>query len=67
MLNKSFGPARKFAGMAIAAGLTLGVLIEWATIPEGLSNWKFGVGFVVLILALIIRPQGVFGKAKTVG
>jgi len=51
---------------ALAAGLTLGVLIEWATIPEGLSNWKFGVGFVVLILALIIRPQGVFGKAKAI-
>ena len=51
---------------ALAAGLTLGVLIEWATIPDGLSNWKFGVGFVVLILALIIRPQGVFGKAKAV-
>jgi len=51
---------------ALAAGLTLGVLIEWATIPEGLANWKFGVGFVVLILALIIRPQGVFGKAKAV-
>jgi neutral amino acid transport system permease protein len=51
---------------ALAAGLTLGVLIEWATIPEGLSNWKFGVGFVILILALVIRPQGVFGKARAV-
>lgn len=51
---------------ALAAGLSLGVLIEWATIPEGLSNWKFAVGFVVLILALIIRPQGVFGKARSV-
>ena len=51
---------------ALAAGLTLGVLIEWATIPPGLTNWKFGVGFVVLILALIVRPQGVFGKAKAV-
>ncbi len=51
---------------ALAAGLTLGVLIEWATIPPGLTNWKFGVGFVVLILALIIRPHGVFGKAKAV-
>lgn len=51
---------------ALAAGLTLGVLIEWATIPEGLSNWKFAVGFVILILALIIRPQGVFGKARAV-
>ena len=51
---------------ALAAGLTLGVLIEWATIPAGLSNWKFGVGFVILILALVIRPQGVFGKARSV-
>ena len=51
---------------ALAAGLTLGVLIEWATIPDGLSNWKFAVGFVVLILALIIRPQGVFGRARAV-
>jgi len=51
---------------ALAAGLTLGVLIEWATIPPGLTNWKFGVGFVILILALIIRPQGVFGKARAV-
>jgi neutral amino acid transport system permease protein len=51
---------------ALAAGLTLGVLIEWATIPDGLSNWKFAVGFVVLILALIVRPQGVFGKARAV-
>lgn len=51
---------------ALAAGLTLGVLIEWATIPEGLSNWKFAVGFVVLIIALIVRPQGVFGKARAI-
>jgi neutral amino acid transport system permease protein len=50
---------------ALAAGLTLGVLIEWSTIPIA-ANWKFGFGFVVLIFALIIRPQGVFGKAKTV-
>ncbi|MDQ3728709.1 MAG: branched-chain amino acid ABC transporter permease, partial [Actinomycetota bacterium] len=50
---------------ALAAGLTLGVLIEWSTIPIP-ANWKFGVGFVILILALIIRPQGVFGKARAV-
>jgi neutral amino acid transport system permease protein len=50
---------------ALAAGLTLGVLIEWSTIPIS-ANWKFGFGFVVLIFALIIRPQGVFGKARSV-
>ena len=50
---------------ALAAALTLGVLIEWSTIPIA-ANWKFGIGFVVLILALIIRPQGVFGKARAI-
>ncbi len=50
---------------ALAAGLTLGVLIEWSTLPIP-PNWKYAVGFVVLILALILRPQGVFGKARTV-
>ena len=30
------------------------------------SRWKLAVGFVVLILVLIIRPQGIFGKAKVV-
>ena len=50
---------------ALAAGLTLGVLIEWSTIPIS-PNWKFGIGFVVLIIALVIRPQGIFGKARAV-
>jgi neutral amino acid transport system permease protein len=50
---------------ALAAGLTLGVLIEWSTIPIE-SNWKYALGFVVLIVALILRPQGVFGRARGV-
>lgn len=50
---------------ALAAGLTLGVLIEWSTLPIP-SNWKYAVGFVILIVALVLRPQGVFGKARTV-
>ena len=50
---------------ALAAGLTLGVLIEWSTLPIS-SNWKYAVGFVILIVALVVRPQGVFGKARTV-
>lgn len=50
---------------ALAAGLTLGVLIEWSTIPID-DKWKYAVGFVILIFALIVRPQGVFGKARTV-
>ena len=50
---------------ALAAGLVLGVLIEWSTLVID-GKWKIAVGFVVLILVLIIRPQGIFGKARTV-
>jgi neutral amino acid transport system permease protein len=49
---------------ALAAGLVLGVVIEWSTLVID-ARWKIFVGFVVLILALIIRPQGIFGRAKT--
>jgi neutral amino acid transport system permease protein len=50
---------------ALAAGAVLGVVIEWSTLylPD---RWKVTVGFVALIIALIIRPQGIFGKAKAV-
>jgi neutral amino acid transport system permease protein len=50
---------------ALAAGIVLGVVIEWSTLVID-ARWKIFVGFVVLILALIIRPQGIFGKAKTI-
>lgn len=50
---------------ALAAGMVLGVLTEWSTLVID-ARWKVAVGFVVLILVLIIRPQGIFGKAKTV-
>ena len=50
---------------ALSAGLILGLVIEWSTLVID-SRWKLAIGFVVLILALIIRPQGIFGKARTV-
>jgi neutral amino acid transport system permease protein len=50
---------------ALAAGLVLGVVIEWSTLVID-ARWKIFVGFVVLILALIIRPQGIFGRAKAI-
>jgi neutral amino acid transport system permease protein len=49
---------------ALAGGILLGVVIEWSTLFID-SRWKTAIGFVVLILVLIIRPQGIFGKAKT--
>jgi neutral amino acid transport system permease protein len=50
---------------ALAAGLLIGVMTEWSTLVID-ARWKTGVGFVVLVLALIIRPQGIFGKAKAI-
>jgi neutral amino acid transport system permease protein len=50
---------------ALAAGMVLGVMTEWSTLIID-ARWKVAVGFVVLIVVLIVRPQGIFGKAKTV-
>jgi neutral amino acid transport system permease protein len=50
---------------ALTAGVLLGVVIEWSTLVID-SKWKTLIGFVVLILVLIIRPQGIFGKAKAI-
>lgn len=49
---------------ALAGGILLGVVIEWSTMFVD-AGWKPAVGFVVLILVLVIRPQGIFGKART--
>jgi neutral amino acid transport system permease protein len=50
---------------ALLAGLVLGVVIEWSTLFID-ARWKVTVGFLALIIALIIRPQGIFGKAKAI-
>jgi branched-chain amino acid transport system permease protein len=46
---------------AMAGGLVLGV-IEALVSALGYSLWRDGVAFVVLILILIFRPAGLFGK-----
>jgi neutral amino acid transport system permease protein len=48
---------------ALAAGIVLGLVIEWSTLFIA-ARWKVTVGFLVLVVVLIIRPQGIFGKAK---
>jgi neutral amino acid transport system permease protein len=48
---------------ALAAGVVLGVVIEWSTLLVA-AQWKTAIGFVFLILVLIIRPQGIFGRAR---
>jgi neutral amino acid transport system permease protein len=50
---------------ALAAGVILGVVIEWSTLLVD-ARWKTALGFVVLILVLIIRPQGIFGRARAI-
>lgn len=50
---------------ALAAGLVIGVMTEWSTLLID-ARWKTAVGFLVLILVLVIRPQGIFGRAKAI-
>jgi neutral amino acid transport system permease protein len=50
---------------ALAGGVLLGLVIEWSTLFID-ARWKTAIGFVVLILVLIIRPQGILGRARTV-
>jgi neutral amino acid transport system permease protein len=50
---------------ALAGGVVLGLVIEWSTLFID-ARWKTAIGFVVLILVLIIRPQGIFGRAKAI-
>jgi neutral amino acid transport system permease protein len=50
---------------ALAAGLVLGVVTEWSTLLID-ARWKIAVGFLVLVIVLVIRPQGIFGKARAI-
>lgn len=49
---------------ALTAGLVLGMAIEWSTLLVE-PRWKVTFGFVALVIALVVRPQGIFGQAKT--
>ena len=50
---------------ALAGGLLIGVVQEWSTLVIA-PQLKVAVGFAALILVLLIRPQGLFGRARTV-
>jgi neutral amino acid transport system permease protein len=50
---------------ALAAGMVLGVMTEWSTLLID-ARWKTMVGFLVLVIVLVIRPQGIFGRAKAI-
>lgn len=48
---------------ALAGGIALGLGQEWSTLVID-SRWKITVGFAILILVLIVRPQGILGRAR---
>ena len=49
---------------ALAGGLVIGLTQEWSTLVIG-SEWKVAVSFIVLILVLMVRPEGIFGRERT--
>ena len=49
---------------ALAGGMVIGLSQEWTTLFWA-TEWKVVVSFAVLILVLIVRPQGIFGQERT--
>jgi branched-subunit amino acid ABC-type transport system permease component len=47
---------------ALAGGMLLGLVQEWSTLFIA-TGWKSVVVFVVLLLTLLVRPQGLFMTA----
>jgi neutral amino acid transport system permease protein len=55
---------------ALAGGLALGLAMEvstWQSLPAGGVDptYKIVVAFVLLVGALLLRPYGLFGRART--
>ncbi|HXF98033.1 MAG TPA: branched-chain amino acid ABC transporter permease [Gaiellaceae bacterium] len=50
---------------ALAGGLLIGLSQEWATLVIE-PAMKVAVGFAILVLTLLVRPQGLFGRARGV-
>jgi neutral amino acid transport system permease protein len=49
---------------ALAGGLVIGLAQEWSTLPIE-PQWKSAVSFLVLVVVLIFRPQGIFGTERS--
>ena len=50
---------------ALLGGILLGLAQEWSTLFLG-TQWKSGVGFAILVATLILLPQGLFGRRRTI-
>ena len=49
---------------ALAGGMVIGITQEWSTLVIA-AEWKVAVSFLVLIIVLLVRPQGIFGTERT--
>ena len=49
---------------ALVGGIVLGLAQEWSTMLIR-PTYKEAVGFLVLILVLLVRPQGIFGQSRS--
>lgn len=49
---------------ALAAALVLGLAQEWSVLIVA-AQWKMTVAFVLLIITLLLRPHGIFGRERT--
>ena len=47
---------------ALVGGLVIGVISNYAPFLLGDSNWSQVVVFAVLVLVLVVRPQGLLGQ-----
>lgn len=50
---------------AALGGVVLGLLETFFGGMKGLSNYRDGIAFAILILILLVRPAGLLGKAQT--
>jgi branched-chain amino acid transport system permease protein len=53
-------------GGAVIAGIGLGIVESFAVAYLG-SSWQHIAGFVILVVVLMVRPRGLFGKVARVG
>jgi branched-chain amino acid transport system permease protein len=49
---------------AVLGGLLVGLLDTFAGATRGLSSYRDGIAFLILILVLLFRPAGLLGKAQ---
>jgi branched-chain amino acid transport system permease protein len=52
---------------ALVGGFVVGVLVETSTLVGVPTELKTAPALLILILILLVRPQGILGRAQRVG